>query len=59
VKYNPDTGEMFLQYHFLKNNEEYIFEKTVNAGDKSERERQTIIDKFEREIELPGKGMEM
>jgi hypothetical protein len=59
VRYNPDSGEMFLKYRFMKNNEEYIYEKTVDASDKSERERQHIIDKFENEIELPGKGIEM
>ncbi|KQS33490.1 hypothetical protein [Dyadobacter sp. Leaf189] len=59
VKYNPQTGELFLQYHFKKNEEEFVFEKTVNAEDKSESERQRIIDNFEREIELPGKGMDM
>ncbi|WP_439555026.1 hypothetical protein [Dyadobacter sp.] len=59
VKYNPQTGELFLQYHFKKNEEEFVFEKTVNAEDKTESERQRIIDSFEREIELPGKGMDM
>jgi hypothetical protein len=59
VKYNPQTGELFLQYHFKKNEEEFVFEKTVNAEDKSESERQRIIDNFEREIELPGKGVDM
>ncbi|WP_031525983.1 hypothetical protein [Dyadobacter crusticola] len=59
VKYNPQTGELFLQYHFKKDEEEFVFEKTVNAEDKSEAERQRIIDRFEREIELPGKGVDM
>lgn len=59
VRYNPDSGEMFLKYRFIKNNEEYIYEKTVDASDKSESERQRIVEKFENEIELPGKGMEM
>ncbi|MEO6288106.1 MAG: hypothetical protein ABIN80_06755 [Dyadobacter sp.] len=59
VRYSPDSGEMFLKYRFMKNNEEYIYEKTVDASDKSEKERQRIIEKFENEIELPGKGIEM
>ncbi|KAA0989610.1 hypothetical protein [Dyadobacter aurulentus] len=59
VKYNPHTGEMFLQYHFRKNNEEFVYEKTVNAADKSETERQSVIERFEQEIELPGKGVGM
>ncbi|MCE7058849.1 hypothetical protein [Dyadobacter sp. CY343] len=59
VKFNPQTGELFLQYHFKKNDEEFVYEKTVNAAEKSDTERQRIIDRFENEIELPGKGMEM
>ncbi|CAG5069673.1 hypothetical protein DYBT9623_02409 [Dyadobacter sp. CECT 9623] len=59
VKYNPQTGELFLQYHFKKNDEEFVYEKTINAAEKSDTERQRIIDRFENEIELPGKGMEM
>jgi hypothetical protein len=59
VRYNPESGELFLQYHFKKNDEEFVFEKTVNAAEKSEREREQIIERFEKEIELPGKGMEM
>jgi hypothetical protein len=59
VRYSPDSGEMFIKYRFMKNNEEYIYEKTVDVSEKSERERQLIIEKFENEIELPGKGIEM
>jgi hypothetical protein len=59
VRYNSETGEMFIKYRFMKNGEEYIYEKTVNAADKSEKQRSQIVEKFESEIELPGKGMEM
>jgi hypothetical protein len=59
VRYNPDSGEMFLKYRFVKNDEEFIYEKTVNAAEKSEKERLRIIEAFENEIALPGKGMEM
>lgn len=59
VRFNPDSGEMFLKYRFMKNDEEFIYEKTVNAAEKSEKERLRIIEDFEDEIALPGKGMEM
>ncbi|MCF2488286.1 DUF1129 domain-containing protein [Dyadobacter sp. CY347] len=57
VRYNSESGELFLKYKFNKRNEEFIYEKTVNAADKSEEERQDIIDDFEIEIELPGRGI--
>jgi hypothetical protein len=57
VRFNPASGELFLKYKFIKKNEEFIYEKTVNAADKSEEDRQDIIDDFETEIELPGSGI--
>ena len=57
VRFNKESGELFLQYKFSKRNEEFIYEKTVNAAEKSEEERQQIIDHFEIEIELPGRGI--
>lgn len=57
VRYNPESGELFLRYRFNKQNEEFIYEKTVNASEKSEEDRQDIIDDFEIEIELPGRGI--
>ncbi|WP_090151303.1 hypothetical protein [Dyadobacter soli] len=59
VRYNSETGEMFVKYRFTKDGDEYIYEKTVNAADKSEKERLKIIEKFESEMGLPGNGMEM
>ena len=57
VRFNPESGELFLKYKFIKRNEEFIYEKTVSASDKSEEERQDLIDDFETEIELPGRGI--
>jgi hypothetical protein len=57
IKYNSESGELFLKYSFTKNNEEFIYEKTVNAAGKSENERQRIIENFENEIELPERGI--
>ncbi len=59
VRYNSETGEMFIKYRFMKDGDEYIYEKTVNAAEKSEKERQRIIENFESEMGLPGNGMEM
>ena len=59
VRYNSETGEMFIKYRFTKDGDEYIYEKTVNAAEKSEKERQRIIEKFESEMGLPGNGIEM
>jgi hypothetical protein len=59
VRYNSETGEMFIKYRFTKDGDEYIYEKTVNAAEKSEKDRQRIIENFEREMGLPGNGMEM
>lgn len=59
VRYNSETGEMFIKYRFMKDGDEYIYEKTVNAAEKSEKERQRIIQNFESEMGLPGNGMEM
>ncbi|QRR01880.1 hypothetical protein [Dyadobacter sandarakinus] len=57
VKYNPETGQMFLRYQFVKNGEEFIYEKTADVPDKSDSERARIIHDFETEIELPGRGI--
>lgn len=59
VRYNSETGEMFIKYRFMKDGDEYIYEKTVNAAEKSEKERQRVVEKFESEIGLPDNGMEM
>jgi len=54
VKFNNGTGELYLRYQFVKNGEEFIYEKTVNAVDKTEKQRELIIRDFEKEIALPG-----
>lgn len=52
VKFNPDCGELFLRYKYEKDGEEYEFERTVNAKNKSERERMQIVEETERELGL-------
>lgn len=59
VRYNSETGEMYIKYRYVKDGDEYIFEKTADVAEKSETERQRVIEKFESEIGLPGNGMEM
>jgi len=53
VKFNDQTGELFLRYQFMRGSEEFIYEKTVDASSKSAGQRESIIKKFEKEIELP------
>ncbi len=52
VKYNSETGELFMRYRFNKDGEEVIYERTINAADKSEKERKNIIEKIEQELGL-------
>jgi hypothetical protein len=53
VRFDDKSGELYIHYQFMKGDEEFSFEKTVDASDKTERQRQIIIENFEREIELP------
>jgi hypothetical protein len=53
VKFDSETGEMYLKYEFTRNGEEFVFEKTVNATSKSAKQREQIISNFEAEIILP------
>ncbi len=48
-----DNGFLYLRYSFSKEGDEYIFEKSTDATEKSESERQKFIKDFEEEIELP------
>jgi hypothetical protein len=53
MKYNPESGELFLRYRFKKGGDEFIYERTMNARNKSEKERQRIVEGIESEIGLP------
>jgi len=48
-----ESGFLYLRYRFTKCKEEFIYEKSTDASDKSESERQKFIKDFEEEIELP------
>ncbi|MCF0057942.1 hypothetical protein [Dyadobacter sp. CY356] len=49
IKYNA-AGEMYMHYQFIKNGEDFEYERTLNANGKSEAERQRIITETEKEI---------
>jgi hypothetical protein len=53
VKYNSESGQLFLRYRFKKDGEEFTYERKVDAHDKSQQERQQIIDGIEKEIGVP------
>ena len=52
VRYNAECGELFLRYKYEKDGEEYEYERTINAKNKSENERMQIIEETERELGL-------
>lgn len=49
IKYNAE-GQMYMHYQFVKNGEDFEYERTLNANGKSEKERQQIIAETEQEI---------
>lgn len=53
VNDDPETGRLFMRYRYTKDGEEYIYERTVNAQGKSDKEKQRIIRETEKEIGLP------
>jgi hypothetical protein len=48
-----DNGFLHLRYRFIREKEEFVYEKSTDASDKSESEKQRFIKSFEQEIELP------
>ena len=42
-----------MRYRFTKNGDERLYEKNVDANVSSEQQRNDIIKKYEKEIELP------
>ncbi len=55
VKYNAEFGQLFVHYRFIKNGEEVLYERTLNAPNKSAAERQRIVEGIEKELDLPAK----
>jgi len=52
IKYNTECGELFMRYTYVRNGEDYEYERTVNAKGKSEKERVKIIEETESELGL-------
>jgi hypothetical protein len=52
IKYNSECGELFMRYKYEKDGEEYEYERTVNAKNKTESERMHIIEETEKELGL-------
>ena len=52
VKYNSECGELFMRYKYEKDGEEYEYERTINAKNKTESERMHIIEETEKELGL-------
>jgi hypothetical protein len=53
IHYDDESGLLYLRYQFFRSREEFIYEKTAHAADKSESEKLEMIRAFEKEIELP------
>ncbi|WP_080054642.1 hypothetical protein [Spirosoma aerolatum] len=56
VNYDSETGKLFLRYRFQKDGEDITYERTLNARDKSQQERQQLIERIEKEIGIPKSG---
>jgi hypothetical protein len=44
-----------VHYRYIKNGEEVLYERTLNALNKSAAERQRIVEGIEKELDLPAK----
>ncbi|WP_020594726.1 hypothetical protein [Spirosoma panaciterrae] len=56
VTYDQESGKLFLRYRFQKDGEDITYERTLNARDKSQQERQQLIERIEKEIGVPKSG---
>ncbi|UFH54226.1 hypothetical protein [Spirosoma sp. KNUC1025] len=53
VNYDPENGRLYVRYRYQKDGEDITYERTLNARDKSQQERDRIIEGIEKEIGLP------
>lgn len=58
IRMDSEKGELYMHYNFVKEGEEFSFEKTVNITDKSDAERLQIISDYERSINLPARTIQ-
>ena len=56
VKYDSNSGQLYLRYKFQKDGDDFIYERTIDAPNKSQQERQRMIDGIEQEIGVPKTG---
>lgn len=55
VKYDSETGQLYLRYRLTKDGDDFTYERTVDAKGKTQQERQRIIEIIEKEIGVPAK----
>jgi len=53
VNYNAESGQLHLRYRFKKDGDDFTYDRTLDAQNKSQQERQRIIDSIEKEIGVP------
>ena len=56
VKYDSQSGQLYLRYRFKKDGDEVTYERTIDARNKSQQERQRMIDAIEKGIGVPATG---
>ncbi|GAB4010015.1 hypothetical protein GCM10028808_19940 [Spirosoma migulaei] len=56
VKYNSDAGQLYLRYKFQKDGDDVTYERTIDVQNKSQQERQRLIEDIEKSIGVPKAG---
>lgn len=56
VKYDSNSGQLYLRYKFQKDGDDVTYERTIDAQNKSQQERQRIIEDIEKSIGVPKAG---
>ncbi|GAB4051141.1 hypothetical protein [Spirosoma litoris] len=56
VKYDSDSGQLYLRYKFQKDGDDVTYERTLDVQNKSQQERQQLIDDIEKSIGVPKAG---
>ncbi|GAA4461752.1 hypothetical protein GCM10023189_37590 [Nibrella saemangeumensis] len=57
IEEDPGSGRLKMHYEYTKDGEQFIFERTVNAQGKTEKEKQRLIEETEKSLGLPVKNM--
>ncbi|QDK77919.1 hypothetical protein EXU85_04670 [Spirosoma sp. KCTC 42546] len=56
VKYDSDAGQLYLRYKFQKDGDDVTYERTIDVQNKSQQERQRLIEDIEKSIGVPKAG---